>query len=179
MPQHTTANKERASDNMLSSTAGRSHASSRSRRPTRSRERARGAAGLTDLGHELDRCRRTTTLLVVAYVDVVGLKTVNDTQGHGAADDLLKRVVALMKAHLCSYDLVIRLAGDEFLCVMSNMALHEARQRFSAIGAAPAAAPCHAAIGTGFAELAPGQPVAELIARADKELIESRHGSHR
>jgi diguanylate cyclase (GGDEF)-like protein len=135
------------------------------------------AAGLTDLEHELDRCRRTTSLLVVAYIDVVGLKTVNDTQGHGAGDELLKRVVALMKAHLRSYDLIIRLAGDEFLCAMSNITVLEARQRFSAIAGALAAAPCPAAISTGFAELAPGQPVAELIARADKELIESRHAS--
>jgi diguanylate cyclase (GGDEF)-like protein len=135
------------------------------------------AAGLTDLDHELDRCRRTGNMLVVAYSDVVGLKTVNDTQGHGAGDELLKRVVALMKAHLRSYDLVIRLAGDEFLCVMSNMTLLEARERFRAIGTALADAPSPAAIASGFAALAAGQAAAELIACADKELIESRDDS--
>jgi diguanylate cyclase (GGDEF)-like protein len=135
------------------------------------------AAGLTDLDHELDRCRRTASRLVVAYIDVVGLKTVNDTQGHGAGDELLKQVVALLKTHLRSYDLIIRLAGDEFLCAMSNITLPDARQRFRAIAAALAAAPRPAAISTGFAELAPGQPVAELIACADKEMIESRHAS--
>jgi diguanylate cyclase (GGDEF)-like protein len=136
------------------------------------------AAGLTDLDRELDRCHRTASLLVVAYVDVVGLKTVNDTQGHGAGDELLQRVVALIKKHLRSYDLIIRLAGDEFLCAMSNMTLLEARQRFRSIAVALSAAPCAGAIGTGFAELAPDQPVTELIARADEELIESRHASH-
>jgi diguanylate cyclase (GGDEF)-like protein len=135
------------------------------------------AAGLTDLDHELDRCRRTTGRLVIAYIDVVGLKTVNDTQGHGAGDELLKQVVALLKAHLRSYDLIIRLAGDEFLCAMANISVREARQRFNAIADALAAAPCPAAISTGFAELTPGQPVAELIARADKEMIESRPAS--
>jgi diguanylate cyclase (GGDEF)-like protein len=135
------------------------------------------AAGLTDLDHELDRCRRTASPLVVAYIDVVGLKIVNDTQGHGAGDELLKQVVALLKAHLRSYDLTMRLAGDEFLCAMSDITLLDARQRFRVIGAALAAAPRPAAISTGFAELVPGQPAAELIAQADKELIESRHAS--
>jgi PleD family two-component response regulator len=83
-----------------------------------------------------------------------------------------------MKAQLRPYDLIIRLAGDEFLCAMSNMTLPEARRRFSAISATLAAAPRPTAIATGFAKLAPGQPAAELIARADKELIESRHDSH-
>ncbi len=132
------------------------------------------AAGLTDLDHELDRCRRTTSPLVVAYIDVVGLKIVNDTRGHGAGDELLKQVVELLKTHLRSYDLIIRLAGDEVLCAMSNITLPDARQRFRAIAAALAAQPRPAAISTGFAELVPGQPAAELIARADKELIESR-----
>jgi hypothetical protein len=61
---------------------------------------------------------------------------------------------------------------------MSNMTLPEARQRFRTIAVALAAAPRPAAIATGFAKLAPGEPAAELIARADKELIESRHDSY-
>jgi hypothetical protein len=61
---------------------------------------------------------------------------------------------------------------------MSNMSLLEARERFGAISVALAAAPRPAAIATGFAELAPDQPASELIARADKELTESRHGIH-
>jgi diguanylate cyclase (GGDEF)-like protein len=137
------------------------------------------AAGLADLDHELDRCRRTGNVLVVAYVDVVGLKTVNDTAGHGAGDVLLKHVVALLREHLRSYDLIIRLGGDEFLCAMSNMTLPDARQRFSAIAVALAAAPDAAAIRTGFAALSPEEPAAALIARADSDLIGSRSANGR
>jgi Diguanylate cyclase, GGDEF domain len=43
------------------------------------------APGLLELEHEIDRARRTTGLLAIAYVDVIGLKTVNDSQGHAAA----------------------------------------------------------------------------------------------
>jgi diguanylate cyclase (GGDEF)-like protein len=50
---------------------------------------------------------------VVAYVDVIGLKTLNDSAGHSAGDKLLQHVVALIKKHLRSYDLIIRMGGDE------------------------------------------------------------------
>jgi diguanylate cyclase (GGDEF)-like protein len=135
------------------------------------------AAGLIDLDHELDRCRRTSGLLVVAYIDVVGLKTVNDTNGHGAGDELLQRVVSLVRGHLRPYDLVIRLGGDEFLCAMSNMTLTDARQRFTSLAVDLAAAPGPGAIRTGFAEFAPDQLATELIARADSELVDNRRAS--
>lgn len=133
-------------------------------------------AGLTDVAHELDRCRRTGDRLVVVYVDVVGLKTLNDSEGHGAGDELLTRVVALITAHVRSYDLVIRLGGDEFLCAMSNVTLLDARLRFSAIAAALAGVPQDGSIRAGFAELEPDETATMLIARADGDLVASRNG---
>ena len=133
------------------------------------------AAGLTELDHEVDRCRRTSGLLVVVYVDVVGLKTVNDTQGHAEGDALLKRVVALIRAHLRSYDLIIRLGGDEFLCAMSNTTLFDARERFGQVAAALSDMSEPGAIRTGLAELVPDETAAELIARADGQLDKSHH----
>ncbi|MGH2840822.1 MAG: GGDEF domain-containing protein [Solirubrobacteraceae bacterium] len=127
------------------------------------------AAGLTDLERELDRCRRTGGWLVVAYVDIVGLKAVNDSEGHAAGDELIKRAVRFIRAQLRSYDLVIRLGGDEFLCAMSNMTLPDARRRFAAIGREP----YNCSIRTGFAELEPDDSVTDVIARADGELIDS------
>jgi diguanylate cyclase (GGDEF)-like protein len=132
------------------------------------------SAGMRDLEHELDRCRRTGGPLAVAYVDVVGLKTLNDTSGHKAGDTLLKAVVVLLKQHLRSYDLVIRVGGDEFVCVASNMPMTDLRRRFDAISVTLAAEPTNAAIRTGFAALAPGEAAGELIARADNEIVGSR-----
>jgi diguanylate cyclase (GGDEF)-like protein len=136
------------------------------------------AAGLTDLDHELDRCRRTNIQLIVVYVDVIGLKAINDTQGHHAGDRLLERSVTLIKRHLRPYDLIIRLGGDEFLCAMSSMTMREARQRFGAIATALADTPMDAAIRTGFAELSPEQTATDLIASADSHLINSPHNDH-
>lgn len=136
------------------------------------------AAGLTDLDHELDRCRRTGSSLVVAYVDVVGLKTLNDTKGHSAGDELLQRVVAFISEHTRPYDLIIRVGGDEFLGAMSNLTLRGARERFGAVADALAASVEAGAISVGFAELRPDEVAAELIARADGELLDSRSGHH-
>jgi len=132
------------------------------------------AAGLRDLDRELDRCRRNAGMLVVAYVDVVGLKHVNDTEGHGAGDELLRSVVTLIKEHLRSYDLIVRVGGDEFLFVMPDMALPDARRRFGEIADTLASLPRARAITIGFAQHTPEDTATELIARADRELMVNR-----
>lgn len=134
------------------------------------------AAGLADLDHELERCRRTGAVLVLAYLDVVGLKQVNDSEGHAAGDELLREVVEVVRAHLRPYDLVVRMGGDEFLCAMSGMAEAEARERFDAIGTGLREAPRPCTIRTGFGQLQPGEDGATLIARADAQLLDQRTG---
>ena len=127
-------------------------------------------AGLADLDHEIDRARRTTGLLVVAYVDVVGLKTVNDSQGHAAGDALLARAVHEIHDRLRSYDLIVRLGGDEFLCALSGLKLESARERFHAIEAALASDPDPCKIKVGFAALNAKDTAAALIKRADPKV---------
>jgi diguanylate cyclase (GGDEF)-like protein len=133
-------------------------------------------AGLTDLDHELERSRRNSGQLVVAYIDVVGLKALNDSEGHSAGDKLLVRVVTLMRSHLRPYDLIIRLGGDEFLCAIADMTLSEVRQRFSQIAAALATSSPTAQIRSGFAQLDPNESATQLITRADNQLLTHPHG---
>jgi diguanylate cyclase (GGDEF)-like protein len=127
-------------------------------------------AGLSDLDHEIDRARRTTGLLVVAYVDVVGLKTINDTQGHAAGDALLARAVHEIRDCLRSYDLIVRLGGDEFLCALSGITVKSVRERFRAIESALAADPEPVRIKVGFATLTTDDSAAELLKRADPKV---------
>jgi diguanylate cyclase (GGDEF)-like protein len=133
-------------------------------------------AGLVDLEREIDRCRRHEVGLVVAFVDVVGLKALNDTDGHGAGDALLVNVVALCRERLRSYDHVIRVGGDEFVCAMSDVALDDARQRLADIAAALAVAVPGAGLRVGFAELQAGDRADDLVRRADRELVAVRAG---
>ena len=73
--------------------------------------------GLADLSREIGRARRAAGRLAIAYVDVVGLRAVNDTRGHAAGDAMLQRVVRAIRPGLRSYDPVVRLGGDDFLCI--------------------------------------------------------------
>src|SRR5438132_6245992 len=77
----------------------------------------RRGTGLAMLQRELDRARRVRGRgTIVAFIDVDGLKRLNDTDGHSAGDQLLRDVVAAIRERVRSYDLVIRYGGDEFVC---------------------------------------------------------------
>ena len=134
----------------------------------------RRTPGFVELQREIDRARRTGSPLSVAFVDVDGLKTVNDTAGHAAGDRLLVEVAGTLLAVLRSYDLVIRYGGDEFVCVMEGLTLQQAGQRVGLIDAALAAGPARASVSLGCAELLPGESAPALVARADAALYLQR-----
>jgi diguanylate cyclase (GGDEF)-like protein len=132
--------------------------------------RARGP-GLEDLDHEIDRARRTEEgLLAIAYVDVVGLKKVNNTKGHAAGDALLQDAVKAIRAHLRSYDVIIRIGGDEFICVVSGASVGKIRERFESVQAALAAEGGGCEIKVGVAGLTPDDSMTALIDRADADM---------
>jgi diguanylate cyclase (GGDEF)-like protein len=70
--------------------------------------------------HELERARRYDHSLAFAFVDVRGLKAVNDTRGHGAGDRVLKDVAALLQESSRSNDIVGRIGGDELAVLLAE-----------------------------------------------------------
>ena len=134
----------------------------------------RRGVGLEDLHREIDRARRTGENLVVAYVDVDGLKAVNDEHGHRAGDQLLQDVADVLKRDLRSYDLLVRLGGDEFLCVMPGGTTHQARQRFEHLGTELSLGPTRRSISFGLSELRDGEGANGLVDRADQDLLTGR-----
>ncbi len=56
----------------------------------------------------------------VVMVDVDEFKAINDTFGHSVGDNVLRRLAALLSAHIRSGDLVVRLGGDEFMITMQD-----------------------------------------------------------
>jgi len=55
----------------------------------------------------------------VLYCDVMGLKRINDTQGHKAGDELLLRAAACLRRHF-DEDELFRIGGDEFLVLFGG-----------------------------------------------------------
>lgn len=75
---------------------------------------------------ELDRTRRYGRPFSVAHMDVDNFKTVNDTLGHHAGDELLRTIVRTMQGQLRKSDTVARLGGDEFVLLLPETAKDEA-----------------------------------------------------
>ncbi len=69
---------------------------------------------------ELERAQRYGHPLALAFVDVRGLKAVNDSRGHQAGDELLKEVASLLTRSSRSHDLVGRIGGDELAMVLTE-----------------------------------------------------------
>jgi diguanylate cyclase (GGDEF)-like protein len=137
----------------------------------------RRGTGLVELEREMMRAKRTGHPFVVAFLDVDGLKMINDSLGHDAGDQLLRRVVDCTRSQLRSYDLIVRFGGDEFVCGLSNLRHREATERFRRID--EILAENDSSITVGLAELEENDSLVELIARADKALYESETGKSR
>jgi diguanylate cyclase (GGDEF)-like protein len=134
----------------------------------------RRGVGVEELQREIGRVRRTGDTLVVVFVDVDKLKAVNDGLGHVAGDALLREVVEALKRHMRCYDLLVRLGGDEFLAVLSEVTLEQARHRFDTLNAELGTGRTEGSVSFGFAELQDGESAADLIDRADRDLLAAR-----
>ena len=129
-------------------------------------------AGTLELTRDIARAMRTSQPYVVAFVDVDNLKQTNDSLGHRAGDELLRRVVASIRAHLRSYDVIVRVGGDEFVCGLADLTLAEAVKRFSLVNTDLGVS--RAAISFGVSELTAYDTVDDLITRADAAMYEQR-----
>jgi len=134
-------------------------------------------SGLAVASRELERAHRTGATLVLAFVDVDGLKAVNDIHGHAAGDALLRLVSDTIRANVRRYDVLVRYGGDELLCAMPNLTAGDARQRFEKIAASLKSVNTGHSVTFGLAEAEATDSLEELIVRADEALLESRRAS--
>lgn len=70
--------------------------------------------------HEYQKNVRNGESLGIIYFDVMGLKKVNDAQGHQAGDQLLMRACECIKKHFVN-QAMFRLGGDEFLVITKGL----------------------------------------------------------
>ncbi|MDK2840013.1 MAG: hypothetical protein PWQ83_1586 [Thermosipho sp. (in: thermotogales)] len=57
---------------------------------------------------------------VLVFVDLNKFKQINDTLGHDVGDKVLQKLSSIIKSHISSSDLLVRMGGDEFLVVLKN-----------------------------------------------------------
>lgn len=121
--------------------------------------------------------------LAVLLVDLDDFKTINDSHGHPCGDAVLRAVAGILRTSVRPEDLPCRIGGDEFAVVFPSVGPDLARARSEEIRRRIVQTPLDlrgvskqvrvsASLGGAFLE--EGESTAELFARADRALYESK-----
>jgi diguanylate cyclase (GGDEF)-like protein len=139
----------------------------------------RRGAGLVALDRDIARVRRSgTAMLAVAFIDIDGLKDVNDSLGHVQGDELLRSVSRALVQGVRGQDLVFRYGGDEFVCIFPDARARTVTRRLSRIRELLAERTRRPTFSFGTADLEPGDTAETVLAKADANLYRRRSTGH-
>ncbi len=134
----------------------------------------------------IDKNREASKTFCVLILDIDHFKQVNDSEGHGVGDEVLKTFAYRLQDNLRSFDLVARLGGEEFVAILPDTTPEMAQIIAERLRRAIADKPikCGAKQGElvvttsiGGALIEPGKHlVKDVLARADKALYEAKNG---
>ena len=140
------------------------------------------------LQSEWRRCRRQSTPLSVAMMDIDYFKKFNDNYGHSAGDECLRKVgQALAQQVKRPADLVARYGGEEFVCVMPDTGLDGAAALVQSMHSAVASLAIehghsdvadHVTMSVGISCCVPSEAIKplDLVSEADKYLYDAKNG---
>ncbi len=138
------------------------------------------------LGQEWQRAVRQREPLTLIMIDVDHFKFYNDTYGHQAGDDCLRRLADVLKANVKrTTDFVARYGGEEFIVVLPDTGADGAAEVAERLRAAVAAlAIPHSAspvsdvvtvsLGTATVLPGPGGSPADIVAMADQAMYRAK-----
>ena len=138
-------------------------------------------AFLRELERVLHQAARHKTPAAVLYVDVNGLKAINDCHGHQAGDAVLLHVARVLKASLRAGDMVARIGGDEFGLILDHLDEKAALAKVQVLVSTVAAervdlgrASIGVGVTAGLTMVRAGDDVETVLARADAAMYAQR-----
>ncbi|HET9347219.1 MAG TPA: GGDEF domain-containing protein, partial [Candidatus Limnocylindrales bacterium] len=129
----------------------------------------------------LARRRRAGDAVGILMVDIDRFKKLNDTHGHAVGDEVLRAVAGAIAGAVREDDVPARFGGEEFAVLLRNPTRDEAVEVGERIREAVASldlvavgvAGTSVSVGVAVAD-EPGQPIPDVIERADKALYEAK-----
>lgn len=142
---------------------------------------------LTTLDRMIYSAHRSGRPLAVAILDIDHFKRVNDTYGHPAGDEVIRRVAQMARQMMREHDIAGRLGGEEFALAFPDCdaatAVKACERLREGIAALPIILPCGASLritlSSGVAQLCDADDAGDsnrdqLIARADIALYQAK-----
>lgn len=130
---------------------------------------------------QLKLSRRSKENCLLLFMDMDGLKQINDQLGHAAGDDALKQMAAVVRRSLRESDLAARLGGDEFVALLPTArgADDEITRRIQdnlrgSYAAGAALYPLRISIGARWIEPSECYDVEELLEAADRAMYQKK-----
>jgi diguanylate cyclase (GGDEF)-like protein len=124
---------------------------------------------------------RHNTPAAILYIDLDGLKRINDDFGHQAGDLVLLHLAQLLTENLRATDMVARIGGDEFGLILDHLDEGDAKAKAKALADYVAEQRINVGcteisirVTVGLAMVRVGETVAGLIERADAAMYANR-----
>jgi diguanylate cyclase (GGDEF)-like protein len=134
-----------------------------------------------ELRRSLAYVKRYGATAALLYLDVDGLKPINDGHGHAAGDAALKAIARELIDHVRMSDIVARLGGDEFGILLWNLEPADAEKKARALEASIDALPLtfrgrtlQLGISAGVTMLNDTDETADVLTRADTAMYQRK-----